>query len=312
VSPPQEPNAAEFSGPGVVAEATSDPESPLQWSPPGLLDATALVPVPPPLRNPRTITLFSPKGGVGTTFLAVNIAVALAERGRRRVCVVDLDLAFGDVAIVAGLAPSRGISDAVGQALEDDETIDAVLTTLSPGVDCVLAPIDPAAADDVSTELVSSLLARLRERYEFIVVDTPCQLSELVLEVLDVSDFHVLVTTPALPALKNLRLLVDTLDLLGMDESARVIVLNQVDARTGLQQDDVEEILGQPVAAALPATPDVPASIELGTPLLGRRRDTVVAAGVRAFVAQTLLEDSAPTRSRSRPRLGLITRMRSS
>jgi pilus assembly protein CpaE len=225
--------------------------------------------------------------------------------------VLDLDLEFGDVAIVAGLAPTRSISDVVGQSLDDDENVDAVITTLAVGVDCVLAPIDPAAADDVSLDLVTALLARLRERYDYIVVDTPCRLSELVLEVLDLSDHHVLVTTPGLPALKNLRLLLDTFELLDMDESVRSIVLNQVDAKGGLQPAEVEEVLGRAVNAALPASPDVPASIDIGTPLLGRRRDTAVAAAVREFVAQTFVAESAPA-GRPNRRLGLITRIRSS
>jgi pilus assembly protein CpaE len=287
----------------------SDPEGSLQWSTGGL-DGTNFQTTALPPRNPRTITMFSPKGGVGTTFLAVNVAVALAERGRRRVCIVDLDLEFGDVGIVAGVAPNRDISDAAGEPLEEDETINSVLTNLSPGVDCVLAPIDPATADNVSPDLVVGLLARLRERYDYIIVDTPCHLSEPVLEVLDISDHHVLVTTPSVPALKNMRLLLDTLDLLGTDESVRAIVLNQVDGKDGLRRADVEEILGNPIAAELPSSPDVPDSIDVGRPLVSRRRETAVSVALRAFVADTLLQESV---SAGRPtrRLGLITRKRS-
>src|SRR4051794_21870245 len=170
-SPLAEPHVVEFSGSENEEGAISGPEDSLQWET-NQVDGSDLAAASPP-RDPRTVTLFSPKGGVGTTFLAVNIAVALAERGLRRVCIVDLDLEFGDVGIVSGVAPNRDISDAVGASLDEDETVDAVLTNLSPGVDCVLAPIDPATADNVSTELVVALLARLRERYDFIVVDTP-------------------------------------------------------------------------------------------------------------------------------------------
>lgn len=308
-SPSAEPIAVVFSGPETAEGAASGPEDPLQWTESNL-DGRDLAPLP--RRDPRTITLFSPKGGVGTTFLAVNLAVALSERGRRRVCVVDLDLEFGDVGIVAGVAPNRDISDAVGQALEDDETIDSVLTSMSPGVDCVLAPIDPAMADEVSIELVVGLLARLRERYEFIVIDTPCHLSEVVLEVLDISDHHVLVTTPSVPALKNLRLLLDTLDLLGTDEMARAIVLNQIDGKEGLRRGDVEEILGRPIAAELPSNPEVASSIDVGRPLVSRRRDTPVSLALRAFITENFVPESNSAGRPTAWRLGLITRMRSS
>jgi pilus assembly protein CpaE len=121
----------------------------------------------------------------------------------------------------------------------------------------------------------------------------------------------VLVTTPGLPALKNLRLMLDTLDLLGTDDAARAIVLNQVGDKAGLQRAEVEEILGRPVAAVIPASPDVAASIDVGTPLLGRRRDTAVATAVRAFVSETFV--GVPTPAGRRPlRLGPKTRKRSS
>ena len=183
---------------------------------------------------------------------------------------------------------------------------------MSPGVDCVLAPIDPAMADEVSIELVVGLLARLRERYEFIVIDTPCHLSEVVLEVLDISDHHVLVTTPSVPALKNLRLLLDTLDLLGTDEMARAIVLNQMDGKEGLRRGDVEEILGRPIAAELPSNPEVAASIDVGRPLVSRRRETPVSMALRAFIAENFVPESNPAGRQPAWRLGLITRMRSS
>ena len=163
----------------------------------------------------------------------------------------------------------------------------------------------------MSADLVAGLLLKLRQRYDFIVVDTPSQLSEAVLEALDVADHHVLVTTPGLPALKNLRLMLDTLDLLGTDDTARAIVLNQAGEKSGLQCAEVEEILGRPVAAVIPSSPDVAASIDVGNPLVGRRRDTAVAAAIRDFAAQTFV--GTPTQAGRRPlRLGPKTRKRSS
>jgi len=191
---------------------------------------------PEPRHSARIITVFSAKGGCGKTTVATNLAVALNASGARQVCLVDLDLAFGDVAISLQLTPSRTLIDAVATQImsDDDERVSALLTPFRPGLDCILAPVEPGDAEKIPATLVSDLLERLRHRYDYVVIDTPSQFSEHVLAALDASHHHVLLTTPEVPALKNLRLTLDMLDLLSYSRDARSIVFNRSDAHGGL------------------------------------------------------------------------------
>lgn len=239
------------------------------------------------------VTVFSPKGGTGTTTVATNMALLLAARGRHSACLVDLDLAFGDVSIMTGLSPARSLVDAVGGVF-NETTVDAVVTGWQDRVDCVLAPVDPSAAERIRSPLVAALLSALQRRYDYVVVDTPSQLTEHVLDALDAGDHHVLVTTPSLPALKSTRLLLDTLQLLGYPESRRCVVLNQASGRA-LDRDGVQQAIAHPVTAVLPASVDVAAAIDAGTPLALRRPDHAVVKSLAALT-RSITGEPAPRR----------------
>jgi pilus assembly protein CpaE len=222
---------------------------------------------------------------------------------------VDLDLEFGDVAICLKLAPSRNIADAVALDLDDDAAVAALLTAHpASGIDCVLAPINPGDAERVSAATVGQLLDRLRQRYDYVVVDTPSQFSEQVLEAFDRATHHVVVTTPEIPALKNTRLTLDMLDLLGYGNAHRSLVVNRADAKVGLGVADVESALRSTVAVELPATPAVPQSVNRGIPVLAHEPASPFSLAVGEFAARTITGQPAPARARRR---GLGLRRRS-
>ena len=141
------------------------------------------------------------------------------------------------------------------------------------------------------------------------VLDTPSQLSEQVLEALDASAHHVLVTTPDLPALKNLRLMLDTLDLLGLDPARRSVLLNRHDTASGLQPAEVAGALRTTLNAVIRVNAEVPISIDEGQPLVARQGRNPVAQTIRAFATDTIVGDHAATGRRARR--GLRTRTRS-
>jgi pilus assembly protein CpaE len=244
----------------------------------------------PPVPNtpsPRghVVTVFSAKGGCGKTTLAINIATSLAQAGQR-VCLVDLDLSFGDVAISLQLDPKRTIADALGLGDHLDEAkVASLLTPYRPGFDCMLAPTGPGDAERIPVALTSGAIAVLSAMYDYVVVDTPSQLTEHVLAALDASHQHVLITTPEVPALKNLRLTLDMLDLLSYERSTRAVVLNRSDANVGLSQADVERVVKSPVAGHVPSSREVPVSINKGVPLVDSSPDHPVSVAVRQFVA---------------------------
>jgi Flp pilus assembly CpaE family ATPase len=220
-------------------------------------------------RPGTVITVFSAKGGTGKTTTATNLAVALAAGGTRRVCLVDLDLAFGDVAISLQLPPERTIADAIPVAdTLDADGARALLTDWGKGLACVLAPVGPGEAERVPVGLVTRLLTALRPQVDYLVVDTPSQFSEHVLAALDLSQRQVLLTTPDLPALKNLRLTLDMLDLLGYSRDGRAVVLNRAGSKVGLTEADVERAIAAEPTVLVPSSRDVPASVNRGVPLV--------------------------------------------
>jgi len=277
-----------------------------------------LSPAPPaaPSAAPKgqVTTVFSAKGGTGKTTIATNLAVALAEGGEHRVCLLDLDLAFGDVAISLQLNPKRTVIDALslGEHL-DSAKVATLVTTYSPGLDCLLAPVEPGDAERIPASLIAEIIAALGGMYDYVVIDTPAQFSEHVLVALDASHHHVLITTPEVPALKNLRLTLDMLDLLSYGRNSRFILFNRSDAEVGLSAADVERVVKSPISAHVPSSREVPASINRGTPLTAEQPDHAVSQAIRSFarhhiIGQPAVAEAAPRRAA----FGLKLRRRSS
>ena len=252
---------------------------------------------PQPLEQPRggkeghIVTVFAAKGGCGKTSFAINLAVALARHSDRRVCIVDLDLAFGDVAISVQLDPAKTIVDAVSMAGHLDNTgASSLLTRYQPNLEMLLAPTTPGDAEKIPPALIGELLGVLRTIFDYVVVDTPAQFSEHVLTAMDNSAHHVLLTTPDVPALKNLRITLDMLDLLSYPRQIRSVVLNRADSKVGLSMEDVERVVRWPIAAHIPSSREVPISINKGTPLTLANPSHPVSQAIFRFGQQRILE----------------------
>jgi pilus assembly protein CpaE len=246
------------------------------------------------------ITVFSAKGGCGKTTLATNLAVTLAAGESTRVCLVDLDLDFGDIAISLRLTPERTLLDAAEVQSRDEvgPSLELLTTSYSGGFDCVLAPAEPGDGDRVSAALVGRLLEHLRAHYDYVVVDTPSHFSEHVLAALDRTDYYVLVTTPEIPSLKNLRLTLDMFDLLSYGRDKRLIVFNRSDDQTGLTAADVEKTVKAPIAAHIPSSRDVPISINKGVPIAQSHPKHPVSDAIRKFVSAFITQQALQTGGR--------------
>jgi pilus assembly protein CpaE len=217
----------------------------------------------------KVVTVFSAKGGVGKTTLATNLAAYLAKSGAKTL-LLDLDLAFGDVAISLQLMPRKSIHDAVAMSGNiDAQAIEALITNHeSSGLDVICAPNDPGDADRIPVSTITELMKVARGQYEFVLVDTPPSFTEHVLAACDLSDVLVLIATLDIPAVKNLKVAIDTLDMIGSPKDARVIVLNRADAKVGLRPDDVVAAIKAPIAVNIPNSLSVPASVNRGVPIV--------------------------------------------
>src|SRR3954470_10618440 len=217
----------------------------------------------------RVISVFSPKGGVGKTTLAVNVALALSQRGAHKVCIVDLDLAFGDVAITLQLFPARTIADAVHlESGLDFAVLEPLLTNYHDQLWALVAPVQPDAKDAIPASMVGRILSLLKSNFDYVVVDTSPSFDEYVLQAVDETDEMVLVTTLDVPTLKNVKVAVETLDLLNFPKPKRHLVLNRADDKVGLTADKVESTLGMTVGAAIPTSNQVAHATNSGEPIV--------------------------------------------
>jgi pilus assembly protein CpaE len=250
----------------------------------------------------RIVTVFAGKGGVGKSTVAANLAVTLAGGGAR-VCLVDLDLQFGDIGILLQLVPEHSITDAVAMAGRlDTDALRSLITPYRPGLDVLLAPAGPAEGDHVSREVVREVLTVARSAYDFIVVDTAPYVTDHLLTTLDLTDWFVLVVTPDLPTLKSYRLTVEMFDMLEYPQQRRLTLLNRADSDVGLGVSDIEKAVGAPISVLMPSSRDVPMSVNRGVPLAVDKPGHPVSQAIRQLADRCAGNDAgrAPSRHRSR------------
>jgi len=242
----------------------------------------------------KLVTVFSPKGGVGKTTLAVNMAVALTQKGTKTVCLVDLDLSFGDVAITLQLFPARTIADAVHlESGLEYAVLEPILTPYRDGLSALVAPVQPDAKDTIPASLVGRTLSILKSHFDYVVVDTAPAFDEYVLQAFDETDELLLVTTLDIPTLKNVKVAVETLDLLNFPKSKRRLVLNRADDKVGLTADKVESTLAMKIAASIPTSSQVAHATNSGEPIISAQPKHAVSQAVTAL-ANGLASEPAP------------------
>jgi pilus assembly protein CpaE len=223
----------------------------------------------------RVITVLGPKGGTGKTLVSINLAVALAAEHERAV-IVDLDLQFGDVGLALGVRPDRTIYDLVTSGGTPDRAkVEGYLAEHSSGAAALLAPTRPDQAAALTPDAIRSILGILRSSAPFVVVDTPPAFSPEVLAALDESTDVCVVTMLDAPSLKNTKLALESLQLMGVKAPVRV-VLNRSDSNVGITHADVVHILGRAPDVLIPSSRDIVRSVNSGEPIVlsgGRRNE---------------------------------------
>jgi pilus assembly protein CpaE len=225
------------------------------------------VPTGGPARRGRIVTVFSPKGGTGKTVTSTNLAAAFAKYEGKRTLLLDLDLQFGDAAIMLGLEPEKTIYDLVVAPGELDSEKLAGYTTRHPsGLDILPAPVRPEDAELVTESKLSRLLEVARESYDVIVVDTSPFFHGPMLATLDRTDELLLVCGLDVPTLKNVRLALQTLELLAFPQNRIRLVLNRANSKVGMKRNEVEGALEVKVRFEVPSDRAVPIAVNRGNP----------------------------------------------
>jgi len=263
---------------------------------------------PASLREGAVVAVFSPKGGVGCTTVAVNLAVALQQMvgSSQRIALVDTNLQFGDVGVTLNLHTSRSMADLVSHFEElDRDLLRSVLTPHSSGLKVLLAPPRPEDAESVLASVSSDeettgntvlrpILGLMREEFDIIVVDMWSWIDEVALTVFDAATMIVLVVTPNIPAIKSARLFLEVVDQLSYPVDKIVLAVNGVDRRMGIRVEQIEQAL-VPVAVQIPLDePVVLAAANHGVPFVMRDQSRPVSQSIMQLAehVQSMLAQS--------------------
>jgi pilus assembly protein CpaE len=229
------------------------------------------------------IAVLGPKGGTGKTLIATNLSVALAQRDAN-VVLVDLDLQFGDIGLALGLSPERTMYDLMKAGPPfDHEKLDRHLIKHSSGVKVLIAPTRPDQASAVSIEYLRDIYASLRTMCDAVIVDTPPGFTPEVIATIDVSSDICMVGMLDSLSLKNTKLGLETLDLMGYENERVSLVLNRADSRVGITPDDVSTIVGRGPDVSIPSDREIPRSINEGTPIVAAKQQSGAAKAFRAL-----------------------------
>ena len=231
--------------------------------------------------NSHLVCILGPKGGTGKTLTATNLAVAFAQRGQQ-VALIDLDLQFGDVALCLGLPPERTVYDlAQSPGALDFEKLDAFLATHTAGVRTLIAPRRPDQASAVGAELLREVYSILRNRFDWVVVDTPPGFTAEVITSIDSSTEVVMVGMLDSLSLKNTKLGLETLELMKYDPDHIYLLLNRAHSRVGISQSDVEAVLGRTPDVFIPSDREIPRTVNEGIPIVIARPQSEPAEAFR-------------------------------
>ncbi len=250
-------------------------------------------PIVPVVREHRVITVLSPKGGVGKTTVATNLAAGLAAVHPNEVAIVDLDLQFGDVADSFLLQPAHTMADVPAGAV-DGAGLKLMLAATTSSVYALCAPDDPAAGEEVSEATVLGAINALRRDMPYVVLDTGAGIDAMTLLAVENSTDLVFVGSLDVPSVRSVRKLLDALDRLGLTEARRHVVLNRADSKVGVSVADVVDTLGMSVSVEIPSSVFIPAALNSGAPVVVSGPKT---AAARAFQQLVGLFADAPVPS---------------
>jgi len=249
---------------------------------------------PQPSRG-KIISFFSPKGGVGRTTIATNLAVALHQSTEKPVVLVDGSLPFGDIAVILNMSPkAKTVADLIGSfETADADVIESILVQHSTGIKVLLAPPTPESTELITGAHIKHVLELLRERYAYIVVDTWPSFQEQVITMLDVADVILTLMTLEITSLKNVRVFMEIAEKLGYGAEKLQLVANRNDSSGGIKASDVEASLGRKIPHTIVSDGrTLVLAVNRGVPFVISHRESQVAKDI--FTLAQRLTSEAP------------------
>ena len=245
----------------------------------------------------RLVAVFSPKGGVGTTTVATNLALIAAERHPNQTLIIDLDLSFGQVASHLNLTPKQTILELARDtsALHDAELFRTYAIHHPGDLQVLAAPPGPGYASLITSDHIEQILARAGEAYEIVVIDAGTALDERVMSLFGRTDTTIIPVVPEIPGLNSVHVMLDQLSDIGALGGSSLFVLNNAFARDLLKRSDIEAALGAKIAAELPYDPMVYLrAVNEGVPVIRGAPKSIAAQKLRALADIVFGPDRIP------------------
>ncbi len=243
----------------------------------------------------KIIAVYSPKGGVGCTTIAVNLATAL-KNANNKVAVVDTNLLFGDVAVFLNEHSKNTFLELLERSDELDPDIieDVMIVHSTSGLHIMSSPKLPEINESSYGDSLSKILQYLQQMYHYIIIDTTPHLTDMVQTCLDVADFIVLVTTQDIPSIKNTNQFLSLADASGIGRDRILFVMNRYDRRIAISPERVGETLKQPVLVSIPFEDRIISnSVNRGIPFVTENKNLLASKAIHSL-AEIIQEKSKP------------------
>ena len=251
----------------------------------------------------RLIVVFSTKGGVGKSTVAVNVAAAMTCRTPERVALVDADLQFGDIAVLLGIPPQHTIADAAASLqFADPELMRNLLARHENGLYVLPAPTEPVLGLTLPPDELIGVCSALQSLCGYVIVDTATQFDESTLALVEAADDVLLVGTMDIPSVKNLKIGIQALDLVGIAGPKLHLVLNRANTQVKLDVREIEHVLGMRAEFPIPNDVAVPISVNQGVPVIDKEPRAAVTRAIE-HLAVSLMVDGGTERT-TKKRLG--------
>ncbi|WP_028457004.1 CpaE family protein [Chloroflexus sp. Y-396-1] len=243
--------------------------------------------------------VFSPKGGVGVSSIAANLAVAIRQQTNKKVALVDGNVLFGDLSVLLNLRPDKTILD-LASRIEglDRDLLNDVMAPHPTQIRVLLAPPDPQRGELVTADQIRTILEALRQEFHYVIVDTPASFQDRSLAALDLAQRVITLMTLEMHCIRNVKLFLEVADLLGYPADKVMLVLNKATNRTGIRAEDVEKHLQRKLALQIgDAAQEMTLAINQGTPLILAKPNHQVSKDImnlaRELVAKSSKEAAA-------------------
>jgi len=214
------------------------------------------------------VTVFGVKGGIGKSTVSSNMAVSLAQETKQHVAMLDLDLQFGDAAVMLDIVPSQTIEDAAKEVDRmDPQLISGYLEDHPSRLRLLAAPPTPDGAEQISPEQVGQVLEALASTNDYVVVDTPAQFDPATVVALDLSTIVLVVMVPEVPCVRRTKAALTLMQEWGYSQDKLKLVINRSRKKAEVSIEEIEQVLQYPIYAQIPEDREVAKSISVGTPV---------------------------------------------